>query len=107
MICFSYSCLYWLTKVESSYGFFQLDALLDCKIDGTPDPYRFVLGSSVPAGRMYKTSGPLVREPMYSFQMIAGSDEHTILRCDLMPSRPTQSSDSSDLHSDHFHRVHW
>lgn len=107
MICFSNSRLCWLTKKQSSYGFFQLDAILDCKIDGCHDPFRFVLGSSVPAGRMYETSGPLVRDPAYSFQMIAGLDEHTILRRDLIATESTHLSDSSDLHSQHFNCVYW
>jgi len=107
VICFSRSYLYWLTKKQSSHGLFQLDAILDCKKDGFLDPYRFVLGAAVPAGRMYETAGPLLREPAYSFQMIAGLNEHTILRRDLSPSRPTNSSDSFDLHSKHFHSLFW
>lgn len=81
--------------------------MLDCKKDGSLNPYQFVLGAAVPAGRMYERAGPLLREPAYSFQMIAGLNEHTILRRDLSSSRPSNSSDSSDLHSKHFHRLFW
>lgn len=104
-IHFSASHLHWLTWDQSSHGWFQLDALLEVTPAGASEPVSYVLAAQVPAGRMYATSGPLLRQPPYSFQMIAGPSEHTILRRALEPSAPAGAADSNHPHLDQFHSV--
>ncbi len=106
-ILFSESYLHWITRAGASNGWFQLDAVLEVIPAGTTAQFQYVLAAGVPAGRMYATSGPLLRQPPYSFQMITGLNEHTILRRELFTSNPSQVTDTSDFHSKQFHSVDW
>ena len=106
-IRFAASHLHWLTRAEGSHGFFQLDAFLEWLPFRRVSPMSFVLASTVPAGRMYAPSGPLLKHPPYSFQLIAGYQEHTILRRPLDPSQADVPADSSQPHAHTFHSVTW
>ena len=77
-IHFAASHLHWLTRAEGSHGFFQLDSLLEWLPAASQKPLQFVLAAAVPAGRVYAPEGPLLKQPPYSFQLIAGPNEHTI-----------------------------
>jgi hypothetical protein len=106
-ICFAASHLHWLTRAETSHGWFQLDALLDWWPPTPQPPLQFVLAASVPAGRMYASSGTLLKQPPYSFQLIAGHQEHTILRRPLNTSQAAVPGDSSQPHSPTFQDLSW
>ena len=104
-ICFASSHLYWLTRVEPSHGWFQLDAVLHWLPHEQCIPLTFVLAACVPAGRMYAAAGPLLKQPPYTFQMIAGAREHTILRRPLGHS--SVPSDTSQPHRLSFQSLGW
>jgi len=101
-IRFADSHLHWITRAEASHGWFQLDALLEWWPPSPQLPLQFVLAAAVPAGRMYATSGPLLKQPPYSFQLIAGHQEHTILRRPLDASELDVPGDSSQPHGPTF-----
>jgi hypothetical protein len=106
-IHFAASHLHWLTRAQASHGWFQLAALLECTPAGTAEVVPYVLVAQVPAGRMYAPAGPLLQQPPYSFQMIAGTSEHTILRRALEPSGPAVPADSSHDHQHQFQSLAW
>ena len=106
-IGFAASHLHWLTRAEASHGWFQLDAFLEWWPSALQPPLQFVLAAAVPAGRMYAPSGTLLKQPPYSFQLIAGQHEHTILRRPLDPSQADVPVDSSQPHGHTFHSVTW
>jgi len=101
-IRFAASHLHWLTRAEASHGVFQLDVLLEWRPPAPQPPLQFVMAAAVPAGRMYAPSGPLVKQPPYSFQLIAGHQEHTILRRPLDASELDVPGDSSQPHGPTF-----
>jgi len=106
-IHFAGSQLHWLTRAEGSHGWFQLDSFLEW-LPATPQQHLdFVLAAAVPAGRMYATNGPLLQQPPYSFQLIAGPNEHTILRRPLEARPPAVPADSSQPHGPTFHALSW
>jgi hypothetical protein len=106
-IHFTASHLHWLTRERASHGWFQLDALLEFTPVGADETMRYVLAAQVPAGRMYAPAGPLLQQPPYSFQMIAGPSEHTILRRSLDPAGPAVPADSSHDHQHQFQSLAW
>lgn len=106
-ICFAASHLHWLTRAERSHGWFQIDALLDWLPSGSQQPLQFVQAAAVPAGRMYAPSGPLIKQPPYSFQLIAGPSEHTILRRPLDSCQSDVPADSSQPHNHTFESMSW
>lgn len=106
-ILFASSHLHWLTRAEGSHGWFQLDSLLEWLPAAPQQPLLFVLAAAVPAGRMYASEGPLLKQPPYSFQLIAGPNEHTILRRPLDPSQPAVRGDSSQPHGPTFQTLSW
>jgi hypothetical protein len=106
-ISFAASHLHWLTRTEASHGWFQLDALLRVTPAGAAEPLAFALAASVPAGRMYASIGPLLKQPPYSFQLIAGPHEHTVLRRPLGASNPAMPADTSQPHSELFESLRW
>jgi len=106
-ICFAASHLHWLTRTERSHGWFQIDALLDWLPSGSHQPFQFVQAAAVPAGRMYALSGPLLKQPPYSFQLIAGPSEHTILRRPLASGQSAVPADSSQPHNHTFESLSW
>ena len=106
-ICFSKSYLNWLTRAEASHGWFQLDALLEWIPLTIQQPLHFVQAASIPAGRMYAQSSPLLIQPPYSFQLISGLHEHTILRRPLDLTQPAVPADSSQRHIQKFKRLSW
>jgi len=106
-IRFADSHLHWITRAEASHGWFQLDALLEWWPPSPQLPLQFVLAAAVPAGRMYATSGPLLKQPPYSFQLIAGHQEHTILRRPLDASQIAVPGDSSQPHGPTFQALSW
>ena len=106
-ILFASSHLHWLTRAEASHGWFLLDALLEWWPPAPQPPLQFVLAAAVPAGRMYASNGPLLKQPPYSFQLIAGRNEHTILRRPLDLSQSAVPGDSSQLHGPNFQALSW
>lgn len=56
---------------------------------------------------MYASKGPLIKHPPYSFQLIAGFKEHTILRRPLDAFQPAVPADSSQPHSQTFESLNW
>ena len=104
---FAASHLHWLTRAEASHGWFQLDALLDWWPPAPQPRQRFVLAAAVPAGRMYAPSGPLLKQPPYSFQLISGPSEHTILRRALTSVQAAVPEDSSQPHHHTFESLSW
>lgn len=106
-IRFAASHLHWLTRAEDSHGSFQLDALLDWWPPAPQPPLQFVLAAAVPAGHMYAPSGPLLKQPPYSFQLIAGHQDHTILRRPLDARQPAVTADSSEPHGSTFQALSW
>jgi hypothetical protein len=106
-IRFAASHLNWLTRAEASHGWFQLDAFLEWWPSTSQPPLQFVLAAAVPAGRMYAASGPLLKQPHYSFQLIAGHQEHTILRRPLYASHSDVPRDSSQPHGPKFQALSW
>ena len=79
-IDFDNSYLHWLTRSENSHGWFRIDTVLEWFPKGHHESVCFVAAKPVPAGRMYAKSGPLLKQPPYSFQLIAGRIEHKIIR---------------------------
>lgn len=106
-IRFAASHLHWLTRAAASNGWFQLDALLQWFPARPQQPLSFVLAASVPAGRMYAPSEPLLKQPPYSFQLIAGHQEHTILRRPLDASQSAVPADSNQPHDHTFQSFSW
>ncbi|MCP9941921.1 hypothetical protein KBY70_05910 [Cyanobium sp. ATX 6E8] len=106
-IHFAASHLHWLTRAQASHGWFQLDALLECTPAGADEAVPYVLAAHVPAGRMYAPAGPLLQQPPYSFQLIAGPSDHTILRRAVEPSGPAVPADSSHEHQHQFQSLDW
>jgi len=106
-IHFFASHLHWLTHAEASHGWFGLEAVLEVTPAGACPSVLYVLASQVPAGRMYATKGPLLRQPAYSFQMIAGPREHTILRRALESPESTRHLDSSHPNHYQFKSLSW
>jgi hypothetical protein len=106
-ISFAASHLHWLTRSEASNGWFQLDAHLQFTPAGAAEPLAFVLAASVPAGRMYASTGPLLKQPPYSFQLMAGTHEHTILRRPLQSGGSAIPTDTSQTHSVQFEILQW
>ena len=106
-IDFAASYLHWFTRGEASHGWFQLAALLEYTPAGTDEAVPYVLAAQVPAGRMYAPAGPLLQQPPYSFQMIAGPSEHTILRRAWEPAGPAVPADSSHAHQHQFQSLGW
>ena len=84
IINFNKSHLHWITHSEASNGWFLIDAVMTWQPISQKESMRFVLAAGVPAGRMYADHGPLLKKPSYSFQMIAGIVEHTIIRRSLI-----------------------
>lgn len=106
-IRFAASHLHWLTLAEASHGWFQLDALLEWWPPDPQPPLQFVLAAAVPAGHMYAPSGPLLKQPPYSFQLIAGHQGHTILRRPLDANQPAVPGNSSHPHEETFQTLSW
>ena len=106
-IHFNSSYLHWITHAESSHGYFQLDAVLDWYPPGHKKAISYVLTADVPAGRMYAASGPLLKQPPYSFQMIAGHLEHSIQRRALDHNQPNVPPDNSQPHNQTFKALSW
>ena len=106
-IHFATSHLHWITSSEASHGWFLLDAFLEWSPKGHQQPLPFVLGAAVAAGRMYAPSGPLLKQPPYSFQLIAGHLEHTIQRRALDHKQPYVPSDSTQPHNQTFIALSW
>lgn len=106
-IHFPSSYLHWITHAESSHGYFQLDAVLDWHPLGQEKGMLYVLAAAVPAGRMYATSGPLLKQPPYSFQLIAGHLEHTIQRRALDRNQPNVPTDNTQPNSQTFKELSW
>ena len=106
-IHFPSSYLHWITHAEDSHGCFQLDAVLDWYPPGHKKAHSYVLAAAVPAGRMYAASGPLLKQPPYSFQLIAGHLEHTIQRQALNPSQPNTPKDNTQPHNHTFKSLSW
>lgn len=106
-IYFPASHLQWITRAEASHGWFQIDSFLEWFPAAFGQSIQFVLAAAVPAGRMYASEGPLVKQPPYSFQLIAGQNEHTILRRPLDANQPTVLTDSSQPHSNIFESLNW
>ena len=98
-IIFYNSHLHWLTRAEGSHGWFQIDSLLEWLPTTSQQPLQFFLAAAVPAGRMYAPVGPLLKQPPYIFQLIAGENEHTILRRPLDDAQSADLSDSSQPNS--------
>ena len=106
-IHFPSSYLHWVTHAEASHGCFQLDAVLDWYPTDHQKSMSYVLAAAVPAGRMYATSGPLLKQPPYSFQMIAGNLEHTIQRRALVHNHPNVPTDKTQPHKEMFKTLSW
>lgn len=106
-IHFASSYLHWITQTEASHGCFQLDAVLDWYPPGDANGMSYVLAAAVPAGRMYATDGPLLKQPPYSFQLIAGHLEHTIQRRALDRDQPNVPSDNTQPHNHTFKTLRW
>ena len=106
-IDFALSHLHWLTRTEASHGWFQLDALLRVTPAGAAIPSTYALAASVPAGRMYASNGPLLKQPPYSFHLIAGSHEHTVLRRPLGAGDRATPADTSLPHNEVFESLQW
>lgn len=99
--------MHWITKTEESHGWFNLDAHLEVRPYGSTASMEYVLAASVPAGRMYKKNGPLLKQPPYSFQLIAGTSEHTILRRAIYQKEAITVSDTSKSHGESFKSLQW
>ena len=56
---------------------------------------------------MYAVSGPLLKQPPYSFQMIAGHLEHSIQRRALDHNQPNIPSDNTEPHNHTFKALSW
>ena len=106
-IRFATSHLHWITRSEFSHGWFHLDAALEWFPKNQNQPIIFVLGAAVPAGLMYAPSGPLLKQPPYSFQLIAGQMEHTIIRKALNQKHTDVPSDNSQPNSRSFEDLTW
>ena len=106
-IRFAVSHLHWLTRAEGSHGWFQIDSFLEWFPAAPKPPLQFVLAAAVPAGRMYASNGPLLKQPPYSFQLIAGHQEHTILRRPFDANQPGVPADSSQPHNHTFEGLSW
>lgn len=106
-IDFFASHLHWITLDEASHGWFQIDAILEWLPVAPQQPLQFVLAAAVPAGRMYAPVGPLLKQPPYSFQLIAGPNDHTILRRPLDFSQAAVPADSSAPHNTIFKTLTW
>lgn len=106
-IHFPSSYLHWITHGEASHGCFQLDAVLDWFPPAHEQPISYILAAAVPAGRMYATSGPLLKQPPYSFQMIAGHLEHSIQRRALDHNQPCVPPDNTQPHNQTFNALSW
>ena len=107
-ICFAGSHLQWITCAERSHGWFQIDSLLEWLPVDHQQHLQFVLAARVPAGRMYVSQGPLLKQPPYTFQLIAGQYEHTIMRRPMYPFIQSDlPSDSSQPHHHIFESLSW
>ena len=106
-IHFPSSYLHWITHAEASHGCFQLDAVLNWYPPGHKNAHSYVLAAAVPAGRMYAESEPLLKQPPYSFQMIAGHLEHSIKRRALDHNQPNIPSDNTEPHNHTFKALSW
>jgi len=106
-IRFAASHLHWLTRDESSHGWFQIESFLDWFPSSSQQPLQFVQAAAVPAGRMYAASGPLLKHPPYTFQLISGHSEHTILRWPLTSGQAAVPEDSSQPHHHAFDSLSW
>ena len=106
-IHFPSSYLHWITHTESSHGYFQLDAVLDWYPPNHKKSLSYVLAAAIPAGRMYAASGALLRQPPYSFQLIAGHREHTIQRQALDHMQPNVPTDNTQPHNQTFKALSW
>ena len=106
-IHFPSSYLYWITQAEASHGCFQLDAVLSWYPPDHKKSRSYVLTAAVPAGRMYAASGPLLKQPPYSFQLIAGHLEHTIQRQALDYNQPNVPKDNTQPHNQTFKAFSW
>ena len=106
-IHFPSSYLHWITRAEDSHGWFQLDAVLDWYPPGHKNAHSYVMAAAVPAGRMYATAGPLLKEPPYNFQLIAGHLEHSIQRRALDHNQPNVPSNNTQPHNQTFKDLSW
>ena len=106
-IHFPSSYLHWITHAEACHGFFQLDAVLNWYPPGHKNSHSYALAAAVPAGRMYASSGPLLKQPPYSFQLIAGHREHTIQRRALDHNQPNVPTDNTQPNSHTFKALSW
>lgn len=106
-ICFASSYLHWLTRAEASHGWFRLDACLQWLPQNPRQSLSYVLAAQVPAGRMYAPTGPLLKQPPYSFQLIAGREEHTILRRSLTRVHDPDLTDTTQPHQITFQELSW
>ena len=106
-IRFGTSYLHWITRSGCSHGWFQLDAVLEWFPNNQNQPIIFVLGAAVPAGLMYAPTGPLLKQPPYSFQLIAGQKEHTIIRKALNQKHKNVPSDNSQPNKQSFEHLSW
>ena len=106
-IHFQSSYLHWITQAEASHGCFQLDAVMDWYPPGHENAMSYVLAAAIPAGRMYAKDGPLLKQPPYSFQLIAGDLEHTIVRRALDHNQPNVPRDNTQQHSQTFKALRW
>lgn len=82
---FDRSFLRWVVRDSGSVGIFLLDSITRIRL-AEANPVFFALAAGVLAGNMY-TRGPLVKQPSYLFQMIAGDGAHRILRT-VLPPKP-------------------
>ena len=106
-IHFPSSDLQWITHSQASHGCFQLEAVLDWYPPGHTKAMSYVLAAAIPAGRMYAASRPLLKQPPYSFQMIAGHLEHSILRRALDHNQPNVPTDNTQPHNHTFKALNW
>ena len=105
MIDFSSSNVHWITQKESSHGWFQLDSVLNWYPSTNRELYKYILATAVPAGRMYANSGPLLKTPPYSFQLIAGQEEHSILRIPIGEQQSDSPNSSTQAHESVFKKI--
>lgn len=106
-IRFDSSHLNWLTRDGGSHGTFLVDAHLEFYSSYNGKLSSFVLGTAVAAGRMYASAGPLIKEPRYSFQIIAGEEEHAIMRRPEDPEQKGTPANSLNKNSHTFEYLNW
>jgi hypothetical protein len=56
---------------------------------------------------MYASTGPLLKQPPYGFQLMASPHEHTILRRPLQPGDSAMPTDTSQPHGESFETLQW